>query len=55
MLLKEENDALIDGLEFVYPITQFDDKTFNSNMETLFVKVLGHCADKKEWEKCDVD
>ncbi|CAF1309319.1 unnamed protein product [Rotaria magnacalcarata] len=46
VLTKEENEVLLNELEFVYPTTHFDDETYISYIETLFVNLLGHCTDK---------
>ena len=52
-LTKEEEDILTLGLDYVHPSTNFDQETFISNMECLFVNLLGHCTDKRDYEEVD--
>ncbi|CAF2835258.1 unnamed protein product [Rotaria sp. Silwood2] len=47
--------ALRYGLDYVLPIVTFDDETFIANIETLFVNLIGHCSDKKDYDECDID
>ena len=49
-LTEEETSVLQQGLDFVFPPTRFDDRTFIANMETYFVNLLGHATDKRDYE-----
>ena len=55
ILTGDEHSALVNGLAFVYRNSSFDEKTFISNVESLFVSLLGRCTDKFDWEKCDAN
>ena len=52
-LTNDEYEALSNGLDYVQHTTKYDQKTFISNMECLFVNLLGHCTDKHDYEEID--
>ncbi|CAF4181792.1 unnamed protein product, partial [Rotaria sordida] len=51
ILTDDEHSALVNGLDFVYRNSSFDEKSFISNVENLFVSLLGRCTDKFDWEE----
>ena len=46
-----EKKALINGLDFVLPMTDFNEETFIANIESFFTSLLGVNADKHDWEE----
>jgi hypothetical protein len=52
-LTNEESSILEQGLDFVFPPTKFDDRTFIANIETYFVNLLGHVTEKRDYEEKD--
>ena len=50
-LTNEEINILEKELNFVVPDNDFDELSFISDIETCHVNLLGHCTDKKEYDK----
>ncbi|CAF1601783.1 unnamed protein product, partial [Didymodactylos carnosus] len=54
-LTHDETVALENGLDFILPSLTFDEESFISNIETLFVSLLGKCSDKNDYEERESD
>lgn len=55
ILTTDEKVALINGLDFVFPSTSFNDETFIANIETFLANLLGYAKGNKEIDEHDED